>query len=294
MRKIHCLLTLLVVLVPAAPTAEPADSLPPLIYTVTLKSEAVDSGSLGLLPALISKAYLKTHDQFLDALKQNSANDPQGLLHPLACVGGVCRRLMEQPAGAGADWLTMQLASEPTHTARMANITIIFDGRFFQVPINFHDVKLNALNQPVMENPTTVTYIRTYSRSQHAEEVRTQRIDTPFDGKIGSREAHLHFWLGGSNPHLMQDLRKAFELEAALWEARLSPQQADELSAALANKKNLPRMRDVTGKDPNCKLLHPAFPVVKDLGDYLWLSVPGDASKVGNSFFIEPRCGFDY
>src|SRR5689334_23753742 len=46
MRKIHCLLTLLVVLVPAAPAAEPADSLPPLIYTVTLKSEAVDSGSL--------------------------------------------------------------------------------------------------------------------------------------------------------------------------------------------------------------------------------------------------------
>jgi hypothetical protein len=34
--------------------------------------------------------------------------------------------------------------------------------------------------------------------------------------------------------------------------------------------------------------------VVKDLGDYLWLAVPGDASKVGHSFMIEPRCGFDY
>jgi hypothetical protein len=242
----------------------------------------------------VGKAYVKAHEQFLDALKQSSDTNSPGILHPLACLSGACRQLIEQPPKAKPDWLAARLALEPTHRARVAAIQIIFDGRFFQVPLKLSDARLDESGKVVLENPLQTTYIRTYSRSQHAEDIRTHRIDTPFDGKPGSRDAHMHFWLGGADPRLPRELALSFELIAALLEARLSPEHSGEISTALANKKSLPRVVDLTGKDPSCKVLHGAFPVVKNLGDYLWLGVPGDASKVGNSMFIEPRCGFDY
>ncbi len=294
MQKIRWLLSGLMFASLVARAAVPPD-LPPLIYTLTVKSETVDSGiSKGLVPYLVGKAYSNAHELFLTALKQASGSDAQGFLRPLACLEGSCRRVIELPATSPPGALTALLTAEPTRTARVANITIIFDGRFFQTPINFHEAKLDASGKVVLEKPTTVTYIRTYSRSLHADDISNHRIDAPFDGKPGSREAQLHFWLAGSDPRLLQELRRSFEMSAALLDARLSPTQSGELAAALANKKNLPRVRDVTGKDANCKVLHPTQPVVKDLGDYLWLAVLGDASKVGNSFFIEPRCGFDY
>jgi len=277
-----------------AHAAEPASSLAPLIYTIDLRSETVSSGSLGLVTSLVGQAYVKAHEQFLDALKQTTGGGSPDILRPLACLSGTCRPLIEQPAKSPPDWLASRLAEQPTHRAKVANIKVIFDGRFFQVPVKFGDARLDASGKVVLENVLQMTYIRTYSRSQHAQDIRAHRIDTPFDGKPGSRDAHMHFWLGGSDPRLPRELALSFELIGALLEARLSPEHSGEISAALANKKSLPRVRDLTSQDPTCKVLHGAFPVVRDLGDYLWLGVPGDASKVGNSLFIEPRCGFDY
>jgi len=285
----------IVLILIAAQRANAAEESPPLVYSVNLRSEAVNAGAMaGLVPNLIGKTYQKAHEQFLDALKQTSGNESPGTLRPLACAEGPCRRLIEQPAKADPGWLPALLSSESTHRARVATINIIFDGRFFQVPVTFIDARLDDSGKVVMENPMQISYIRTYSRSLHAEDIRTQRNDVPFEGKIGSREAQWHFWLGGSAPRLPAELNHSFELIAALLTARLSAGEGAQISSALANKKALPRVRDITGKDPACKVLHGAFPVVKDLGEYLWIAVPGDASKVGNSMFIEPRCGFDY
>lgn len=289
------LLIALVVIPAAAQCANAAEESPPLVYSINLRSETVTTGAIsGLVPNLIGKAYQKAHEQFLQALKQTSGNESPGVLRPLACAGGPCRRLVEQPANADPGWLAALLSSESTHRARVATINIIFDGRFFQVPVSISEARLDDSGKVVMENPMQISYIRTYSRSQHAEDIRTQRNDAPFDGKIGSREAQWHFWLGGAEPRLPAELNHSFELIAALLAARLSPGEGGQISSALANKKTLPRVRDITGKDPACKVLHGNFPVVRDLGEYLWIAVLGDASKVGNSMFIEPRCGFDY
>ncbi len=278
----------------AGEAAAQTESRPPLIYTMTVKSETVDSSSLGLVAGLIGEGYRKAHEQFLAAITDATTNDTLGILRPLACFDGECRRIRAESTAATSEGLAALLAAEPTRSARLAHITVIFDGRFFQVPASLYDAKLDASGNAVLEHPTHATYIRTYSRSQHADDISSGRNELPFDGKLGSRDARLHFWMGGSSPRLLQELPLAFELIAALWHARLSPASSGELSATMAARETLPRVRDLIGQDRSCKALHGNFPVVKDLGEYLWLAVPGDASKVADTLFIEPRCGFDF
>ena len=274
-----------------APT--PTESLPPLIYTLTVKSETVDSWSGGLVTDAVGALYRNSHKQFLTALEAATAerNAAESYLRPLACAGAECRRVIQESNTTSADWLKGRLATEPTRAALVANITIIFDGRFFQVPTTLSAVRLTERDEVVVDQTLGVTYIKTYSVSQHAEDIATGRNDTPFDGLPGHKRARAHYWLGGARPRLIEELNRSIEMIAEMWQARTSPESAAQISAAVADRASLPTARDVIGKaSATCKTFHPEFRVLKNLGGYFWLLAP----YAQQYFFIVPQCGFDY
>ncbi len=288
-----------------APTVRGDTTLPPsapLIYTVSTASAAVDASPLGLVADLIGEAYRKSHEKFLDALRLSTddSSKKESLLRPLTCLGfdpstEECRRSLEVKPGISDQELIKVLRDEPTRSARVVELRIVFDGRFFQVPSRLYDVQLTEGNKLVRIHELEAAYIRTYSRTLHAEDIATNRNDTPFNGKIGSKEARMHFWYGGSSPRLPTELANSLKALADLWGATLSPDAVGVLAGDHSDRASLPRVRDVVAKDSvPCKVLHSNLLVAKDLGDYLWLTFPGKQKDLWNNFFIEPRCGFDY
>jgi hypothetical protein len=272
------------------------------IYALEVKSETVDSSSLGLVAGFIGESYRKSHEKFLAALKA-AANDGEGarsLFQPLACAGvaqpgNTCRTLVEARDGLADDKLKVLLRREPTRSAPIANITIIFDGRFFQTPTNLYEARLTENDDVVISRAISVTYITTYSRKLHQEDIAANRHDSPFDGKLGSKEARMHYWLGGTNPRLLAELQRSVALTADLWSATLASGAQGVLAGDDSARRSLPLLKDLDGNDTTkCKTLHGSMLVAKDLGDYVWLVFTKNVEKAPNQFFIEPRCGFDY
>ncbi|MGC3982614.1 MAG: hypothetical protein QM808_15300 [Steroidobacteraceae bacterium] len=274
----------------------------PLLYTVRTGSETVDSWSAGIVAGLIGEAYRKSHEKFLAALRSSTGDGSKqkNLLSPFACLkldssAEECRRMLEEKDGISDQKLIALLGNEPTRSARVVELGIIFDGRFFQVPTRLYDVRLTDQGGLLRDHELVATYITTYSRKLHQEDIATGRNDTPFEGKIGSREAQAHFWHGGSSPRLVSELDKAVQLLADLWAATLSPVAAGVFAGDHSDRTSLPQVRDVVARNSQpCKTLHGNFLVAKDLGDYLWLTFPGKQKNLLNNFFVEPRCGFDY
>jgi hypothetical protein len=257
---------------------------------------------LGIVTGLIGEAYRKSHEKFLSTLRSSTSDRSrqENLLNPFACLeldssAGACRRMIEKKAGISDQELIALLRTEPMRAARVVELRIIFDGRFFQVPTRLYDVHLTDQDRLLRKHELVATYVTTYSRKLHQEDIATGRNDVPFEGKIGSKAAQMHFWHGGSSPRLASELDKSVRFLADLWGATLSPQAAGVLAGDHSDRASMLRVRDVVAKDSTpCKTLHGNFLVAKDLGDYLWLTFPGKQRNLWNNFFVEPRCGFDY
>lgn len=282
------------------PTLSPSA---PLLYSVSADSETVDSWSLGGLTAgLIGEAYRKSHESSLATLRSSidDGSKQQDLLIPFACLGidsstDKCRPLIVVKKSISDQELIVLLQKEPTRSARVVDLRIIFDGRFFQVPTGMYDVKLTDGGALLRNHELNANYITTYSRKLHQEDIAAGRNETPFDGKVGSKKARAHFWHGGSLPRLSLELNKSVQSLADLWAATMSPEAVGVFAGDHSGRASLPRVRDlVAGDSVPCKTLHGKFLVAKDLGDYLWLVFPGKQKDLMNQFFIEPRCGFDY
>ena len=276
-----------------------------LIYTLTTDSETVNPLVPGLIAEAFAKltveAYRKSHEKFLSVLQSISSDGTErtSLLRPLACIGIAtpndnCRRIAEAKDGVAQNKLMPFLQGEPTRSAQVAEIKIIFDGRFFQVPTKLYEVRLNDKNEVVVTHNIIVTYITTYSRKQHQEDIATHRNDTPFAGSIGSKEARMHYWFGGTNSRIMAELDRSIAQIADLRAATLSPDAIGVFAGDDSVRHSLPRVENIVAKDSEkCKTMHPKLLVAKDRGDYLWL-VFGANLRNANQFFVEPRCGFDY
>jgi hypothetical protein len=286
-----------------ASTAAPGagnDERPALLYSLNVKSETVDSSSLGLVVGLVSEAYRKSHEKFLAALQSTTQSGTENLLQPFACLGvtevtPTCRHIVESKEGLADETLTALLGAQTTRAARVAEVTVIFDGRFFQVPVRLYEAKLNDAGEIMRSQELRATYIRTYSRTLHREDIETNRNESPFDGKFGSKEARMHFWLGGSHPRLTQELQTAVDLLAQLWGASQAPGASGALIGDYTQSNLLPRVKDLAAKETKqCKTLHGNFLVVRELEDHLWLIMPSRDQESKRVFFIEPRCGFDY
>lgn len=282
-------------------TTFPASS--PLLYTVSTDSETVkNSWSLGIVTGLISDAYRQSHENFLAALRRDTGEGSrqQELLRPFACLGShkglaSCRGTVEEKDGISDQELIAFLRNEPTRSARVVQLQVIFDGRFFQVPTKLYDIQLGDQDALLRSHELAATYITTYSRRLHEEDIKTGRNDTPFQGKVGSKEARMHFWFGGSSPRLASELDKSVQALADLWGATLDPGAAGVLAGDHSDRASLQSVRNVVARDPiPCKTLHGNYLVAKDLGDYLWLTFPGKQRYLWSTFYVEPRCGFDY
>jgi hypothetical protein len=272
---------------------------PPLIYSLTTQSETVDSWRLGLVTGLVGEAYRSSHERFLAALQSTALGDPEGLLRPFACLTSEshddCHRVVEARGSLADEKLTELLGAEAARSARVVELTVIFDGRFFQVPARMYEAHLDDHGKVVRAHEIQATYIRTYSRTQHQEDVATKRNESPFDGKFGSREARQHFWLGGSRPRLVEEMELSINQISMLWGATRSPNATGVLAGDFSRKNLLPRVKDLAKSTPGtCTILHGNLLVAQEVGAHLWLLGPsrkGDPSPV---FLIEPRCGFDY
>jgi hypothetical protein len=286
-----------------ASTAAPGegnDERPALLYSLNVKSETVDYGSLGLVVRLVGEAYRKSHERFLAALQSTTQSGAENLLHPFACLNAAevtapCRHMVESKEGLADEKLAALLGAQTTRAARVAEVSVIFDGRFFQVPVRLYEAKLNDAGEIIRSQELRATYIRTYSIMQHREDIETNRNESPFQGKFGSKEARMHFWLGGSRPRLTQELQLAVDLLAQLWGASQAPGASGALIGDYSQSNLLPQVKDLAAKETKqCKTLHGNFLVVRELQDHLWLIMPSKDQTSKRVFFIEPRCGFDY
>jgi hypothetical protein len=283
-------------------TAAPIESQPVLIFTLAVDSETVGTWNASLVTALVTgvvgEARRSAHAKFLSSLEAVSDNDGQALefMRPLVCLDSVCRQPVRLPAPLSQEALIAELRKSPGQAARVVEMKVIFDGRFFQVPTVLYEASLDPEGRILRSRTTGGTYITTYSKSLHAQEMREHVIDEQFSGKPGSKAARVHYWLGGSDPRLQRELAQSIRMIAALWSTRMSSDAPATLSDDPAQRAGLPLVKQVVAHDkPVCKTLHGAFPVVKDLGDHFWLALPGSAGKkLPHAFFIERRCGYDY
>lgn len=279
---------------------EGTDDRPALLYSLNVQSETVDSGSLGLVVGLISEAYRKSHEKFLAALQSTAEAGTDNLLQPFACIGATetaptCRHIVQAKEGLADKDLAALLGAQTTRAARVAEVSVIFDGRFFQVPTRLYEAKLNDAGEIIRGEVLLATYIRTYSRTQHKEDIETNRNESPFQGKFGSKDARMHFWLGGSRPRLTEELHIAVDLLAQLWGATEAPGASGVLIGDYTQANLLPRVKDLAAKETRpCKTLHGNYLVVREVGNYLWLIGASRDMESKRFFFIEPRCGFDY
>lgn len=301
LKCLYCLAALLLMSSAHCESAAIGDSAP-LVYKITTDSETLNAWSSGVVAGVIGETYRTSHERFLEALQSDTNGDGKSerLLQPFACLGldsakGECRRMIEEKDDISDIRLTELLEAEPTHYLRVVLLKVVFDGRFFQVPTDLYDVHLAENGDVIKSNEIMATYITTYSRKLHEEDIKSGQNDVPFSGKIGSKEARMHFWLAGSNPRLVTELHKSVRMIADLWGAVLNPQAKGILAGDHSDRSSLPRVRDVVRNDATpCKTLHGSFFVVRDLGEYFWLALPYANKKVWNNFYIEPRCGFDY
>jgi hypothetical protein len=276
------------------------DERPLLLYSLTTQSETVDAWRLGLGAGLIGEAYQKSHEQFLAALDSAAEGDTEGLLQPFACLGASevtreCHRIVEASEGLADEKLAALLGGQVVRTARVVELTVVFDGRFFQVPARMYEAELSGAGEIIRSQEVRATYIRTYSRTQHQQDIDTNRNETPFSGRVGSKEAREHFWLGGSRPRVVEELELSVNSLAQLWAATRSPDATGILANDYAQESLLPLVKDVASKESGpCETLHDDFLVVREVGEYLWLVGPTKKGETNRIFFIEPRCGFDY
>jgi hypothetical protein len=273
---------------------------PALFYALNTQSETVDSWGLGILPGLIGETYRNSHERFLAALESAALGDTDGLLQPFACLdaseaGRECHRLVEASDGLADENLIALLSGEAARSARVVELTVIFDGRFFQVPTRMYEAQLDSTGEIIRSHELRATYIRTYSRTQHEEDIETHRNKSPFAGKVGSKEARVHFWLGGSNPRLVEELELSVGLLGQLWAATRSPDATGILANDYTRENSLPLVKDIASTEPGpCETLHDDFLVVREVGEHLWLVGPSRRGETNRIFFIEPRCEFDY
>jgi hypothetical protein len=275
-----------------------------LIYTLTTASEIATSpvttfGPLGgAIIDLIGAGYAKSHEKFLTALRSmaNDGSQKSSLLYPLACVSiappeGSCRRIFEAKEGVAKNKLLPLLQAEPSRSARIAEMKIVFDGRFFQVPTKLYEVRLNDKDEVVTGRHIIANYLTTYSRKQHQDDIAAHKSN--FTGSIGSKEARMDCWFGGENPRIMTELDRSIDQISKVWAATLSPAATGIFAGDDSVRHSLPQVADVVAPDPACHTMHPKFRVARDAGDYLWL-VFGSNIRDANEFLLEPRCGFDY
>ena len=187
------------------------------------------------------------------------ANRNASLLQPLACAGGECRRMIEAPQTTDPDWLSKLLAVEPTHAARVAFLRLSGEPNIVSVVGRLYDSRLNESDK-VVQKQMFVIYNGT--------------------------------WRGdGSKARMERELGLAFERVAEFWNQSLAPKSGDVITGKLYSPETLPRVRDVVAKDAvPCKSQYVDYPVVKDLGDYLWLAFPPEKMKPSNSLIIQTRC----
>jgi hypothetical protein len=279
-------------------------TLTPIVYTLTTDSDSNDSWSLGLVAGLIGEAYRKSHEQFLSALRKTTEGDAASLLRPLACMGitnpaAACRRLIRleptDPKVAPSSELAEVLRGLPVHAAIVVDMQIFFDGRFFQVLATEHTAELASDGSVAPGPDVIVNYMNTYSRKMHQQDIDSHRNDSPLAGKLGSKEARMHFWFGGSSPRIMSEMDSSVSLIAQFYGATLLKNGPGALSVENLHRELLPLVRDLLGPDKSkCNYMHGQLLVVREVGDYLWLASGPKFKALLNRFFIEPRCGFDY
>jgi hypothetical protein len=258
-----------------AHAAEPAEPLPPLFYVVGLRSEVASLDSLGIAPG-------PTGDTDRKAT----------LLHSIACMGGTCRRIVDPPVAWDNIWLNRLLAQEPTQAGRFAYMLVSFDGYYFDVVADYMEVKLDGAGRPVYGTKVNVIYNGICPRSQRAEDLVGLRSEMPeMSGVPNSYQSKMLEWSGCTNERLLQALGQSFTRIAAFWQAHRTP--ASGVVDKLANRHQLPRVRDVVAKDAApCNTDYGDYMVVKDLGAYLWLAFPDDKIQGVNNILMVPRCGF--
>jgi hypothetical protein len=257
----------------AAHAAEPAQPLPPLFYVIGLSSEVVSLDSLGIASG-----------------PAGDANRKATLLHSIACMGGVCRRIVDPPVAWDNNWLTGLLAQEPTQAGRLAYIRVSFDGYYFDVVADFMEAKLDGAGRPVYGTRTNVIYNGACPRSQRPEDIAALRSEMPaMSGVPGSYQSKMLEWSGCTNERLLQALGQSFARIAAFWQAHLTP--GSGVIEKLANRHKLPTVRNVVAKDAvSCITQYGDYPVIKDLGDYFWLAFPDDNIQGVNNVLMVPRC----
>ena len=262
----------------AAQAAEPADSKPPLFYVIALSSEVVSLDSLGLTPGVTG-----------------DANRKSTLLHPIACIGGECRRIVDPPLAHDRNWHRAVLAQEPTQAGRLAFMLVSFDGYYLSVSTHIMEMWLDGSGRPRYGTKTMVQYAGECTLSQPAEgPPPEQRPDSPTSSRMRNYQLEMLQWSGCTNERFLKALGLSFERIAAFWEERLAPESGSVLAEKLANWQKLPLVRDVIGKDAaDCRPAYGDYHLVKDLGEYLWLAFPEARIQGPNSVFIAQRCAVD-
>jgi len=260
----------------SAYAAEPAESLPPLFYVLGVSSEVTNIDAMGLSPGAAG-----------------DANRKSILLHPIACMGGECRRIVDPPVAYDNDWLAKLLAQEPTQAGLLAYMLVSFDGYYYDVVADFQEAKLNASGRPVYGPRTFVQYAGVCPRPQRAEDTARLSSERPTTGVLGSYDLQSRFlaWSGCTNERLLQQLDRSFERIAGFWRARLTPESAGEIAAKLGNWEKLPLVNDVLKDAPACKSQYGEYRVVRDLGEYFWLAFPDKKLQGLDNILMVPRCG---
>jgi hypothetical protein len=275
---------------PSAADPVPPEPPPILLYTLTTASEITTGPvtSFGLLGAalidLIGAGYAKSHEKFLRELRSIASDGSQqsSLLQPLACVSiapeGTCRRIVEAKEGVAKNKLVPLLQAEPSRSARIAEMHIVFDGRLFQIPTKLYEVHLNDKNEVMTGHQIIANYLTSYSRKQHQEDIDAHK--SSFAGSLGSKDAEMDYWFGGDNPRLITDLERGIDQISKVWAATLIPEATGIFAGDDSVRRSLPQVIDVVGHDPACHTMHPKFRVARDAGDYLWLVF---TSNIGDS-----------
>jgi hypothetical protein len=193
------------------------------------------------------------------------ANRKSTLLHPIACMGGECRRIVDPPVAYDNDWFAKLLAQEPTQAGLLAYMLVSFDGYNYDVVADFQEAKLNASGRPVYGTRTFVQYAGVCPRPQHAEDTANLGSEMPTTGVLGSYDLQSRFlaWSGCTNERLLQELGRSFERIAGFWRARLTPGSASEIAAKLGNWEKLPLVHDVLQDAPACKSQYGEYRVVR-------------------------------
>jgi len=257
----------------AAHSAEP-EPLPPLFYVINLHSEVATLYSLGLSPG-----------------PSGDANRKARLLHSIACMGGECRRIVDPPVSWGNDWLAGLLAQEPTQAGRVAYIRVSFDGYYFDIVADYMEVKLDAGGRPVYGTKTNVIYNGICPRSERARDTAGLRSEMPAMSGVPYRyQSKMIEWSGCTDKRLLQELIGSFSRIAAFWQAHRTP--GSGVIEKLANRHKLPTVSEVVAQDAvPCNTQYGGYPVVNDVGDYLWLAFPDDKIQGVNNVLMVPRCG---